>query len=1762
MPFIGVLAAVVVWGEPECAGDALSCLYRVPFSLGAADGKGWYDTPKECELATWDRVEACLARCPNHLAVSLDGNAVTLCLQPDAFEPFDPARTMSLTHNVNGRDATLKAPSGSGCYASDYSGGSYDGAIVVVEAGACAYDQQARLIQAAGGIAGVVVNTFTHDDASPVTLLPQMTGNGSGLTVPMAMLAPMDGTELMKRVRGASSLAGRWVFTCDVAAATEPLPAWRDRCPATYMTQRDLTKACYDEQGEETRLCARCPLHGTVDGTNTSVCVHGNRLLPRQARNVLHGTGALPLRLPAGGVVVVEPGALPDGGCSASDYAAFAGKVVVAPRPTTCVSYAAVAAAEAAGAAGFIVVGTLQGNEVFQVPGPSALVTIPVHAMSAADGAMLLVSAKQDGEARGGGYSVSGMTFAEGEMPPYTDAPQPPPEAKILDAPERSVRAQFLIYFLIPVMVLLLLAVLWKVWRNVSAARRLVSEQEKVKGIPLSAVSIGLSLTLTVVVLIIGIVLTTEAGERASNSAMADSQGAADQAYAVAIDNVEQLGMQLRNTLYTRITTALVHTTADGGIMADTVVAAYSDQDEKTFASFDALFSRFSDIAGALYTTKRTAQSPRWLLHYAHHNGYRLANTPGATVYKTDEAGNAVEYQYVPENRTTVQVGGLPRATVEGDFAMQARLYGVDTAHVVDFRPDRYRKWVVRPAVPDQISGLGQASMVLYTPSMNRDFQRMGVVAAQLPLKYMQNMFHDVRIDAEISSATMALLDAHSFKVLVANDVGTRCLAMHPRYDNRYLDEFYTLGNAPSGGLNLLGKLLQGPWILETSQGVTVRPRDKVARRNGTVFALVVDQTTGRTVDTSGQAWRVDFSTGSIGTDPSTQLKVMEFNGQSVLHIQRELTTDIPHVAATEQRNADGSWNSTHPAFQHGVRQLADGKDCVLYKWTAPNGAEEQDCYVRREGFGVGRRQSQRTTLSFRFRTAQTATSAAPAPQLFSDSVSGGSSCRVYANGRLSLSLGSSVCDVPPVADGLPANEWTTLSAAWDHDRQYCAVYINGALHAKAGLTMPGAEDHMQYSHAVGAHFVGSMSAVVAHDYAISAAEATALHDLLVAGDASLGFQVPSEDREWYVDVHPFNKTETMLVGMDWLVTVMLPRGDVMREIQRDSEVLLENLKARHAAARRQLDSDISETVLVAIVLCLLCCIVFTMYNERITRPFEKIARVTLDVSVMKINLDDVPEPNSWIAEVYALQKALVIMTTNLGEYRTFVEQSALVSDSEVEDEESVHWSDSDGSSNMSRSAKSATGSVSKSKSGISRSHSASQFSQQGSDLGVAPLAKLMLSLTKKRFSMTMLNLRGFHQLVNSMGDPNALLNFTADVMEDVQQVCRDLKGVLETFSGDRYTLSFGASKQDSNHPLTAPTAANLLRKTLAKRDVNIAAAVVTGTGLLGNAGNNDMRKYSFFTPVVGFADALLTFAGCLDLSVLCSADVKKKTGIDFVTRMVSQVTYEKTDKGNVVVYEIVDKNEGGEGDEWMYELEKAEANNPTNAWNKYAGAVFKGDWQAALEAEPAAEAYDSTSIAFKTLHQAVESERYIVVNLDVPYPSASTWDAYAKDQTHSHSCISTPASSFLLATPASMLLASPAGSVLVDAPKDDLYTMFSHQSQCPLFDPTPPRQIADVANNEVTKKIGGGDDEFYTKGSMQMLPAPATSQGATSSVPGLGLSGNDRPIAASSSSPPVPPAVTNENATSGDVAGNDLVTEDLVTSPLASDAGCSSQDV
>eukprot|EP00754_Rhynchopus_humris_P026075 Rhum_TRINITY_DN14989_c1_g1::Rhum_TRINITY_DN14989_c1_g1_i1::g.130785::m.130785 len=400
--------------------------------------------------------------------------------------------------------------------------------------------------------------------------------------------------------------------------------------------------------------------------------------------------------------------------------------------------------------------------------------------------------------------------------------------------------------------------------------------------------------------------------------------------------------------------------------------------------------------------------------------------------------------------------------------------------------------------------------------------------------------------------------------------------------------------------------------------------------------------------------------------------------------------------------------------------------------------------------------------------------------------------------------------------------------------------------------------------------------------------------------------------------------------GLRLLMGVMLPYDDVMG-------------KANDASLM---------ALLLAVAISVVCALLTMGAITVLLRPLRQLQGDMIDVAEMRLDGHNEAKPPCTLLEMREMQAAFLQMVVNLVEYRQYLPQSVLCDGSDAEEEGTTL---SCGRSRTSR-TESFVGRVSRatksSKGTLDACTSKGGLRANGRDAAFAH------GLKSKPVTLLVVNVKKFVQLTKQL-DTHEVLAVHERYVEAIFNITKGLRGVVDEFVGDHVGVSFNTVIVTAAHKFKAVECAMQLRTVfddtpipeLAKRGsadrLQVNMAVSTGKALVGNMGCSNMKKYTVIANAAVLVRVLERWGARWGVGCITDGVIGYDVSVSYVTRKVAKM---RVGERAQMLYELMDARAAGGNEEWMYQIERSDAENPCAAFNKAVDCVYDAQYREAVE--------------------------------------------------------------------------------------------------------------------------------------------------------------------------------------------------------------------
>ena len=410
----------------------------------------------------------------------------------------------------------------------------------------------------------------------------------------------------------------------------------------------------------------------------------------------------------------------------------------------------------------------------------------------------------------------------------------------------------------------------------------------------------------------------------------------------------------------------------------------------------------------------------------------------------------------------------------------------------------------------------------------------------------------------------------------------------------------------------------------------------------------------GKAKDTGSHGWDVEMRDGACGNcvahDAQVGKDVLEFDGSTTLHLYRNFTKNTEIVK--RHTTSTSPYMNSMRAYQE-VHTFPDGSECIAHTTRTSLTTSTTRCLLRDDIFVGGY-----FAINMRINPSVVYDETSPGastPRLLSDTPMGDANVRLFANGQLYLGIFTYGCRTKAIEGGLPINSWTTLTAVLKRGsdtKTYCRVYLNGTQYSegRSARSSSDARNHAEPIR-VGQHFRGRIDALQLFWMHLSNKEIRALHT-----ERKLVREVYSKVR--YVETQNLNlngqeRRGNLRAGVSWLVAAMIPRQDIMGIVDKNNAEAKQNLDTQEANTNKEVKQKANATIMIIVAMAMSSVVIFLVFNDLITKPFEQTALLMAEAAVM--NIDTMPKTKSFVRELQTMNQAMVLLLSNLQMYKKFL---------------------------------------------------------------------------------------------------------------------------------------------------------------------------------------------------------------------------------------------------------------------------------------------------------------------------------------------------------------------------------------------------------------------------------------------------------------------------------------------------------------------------
>ena len=418
-------------------------------------------------------------------------------------------------------------------------------------------------------------------------------------------------------------------------------------------------------------------------------------------------------------------------------------------------------------------------------------------------------------------------------------------------------------------------------------------------------------------------------------------------------------------------------------------------------------------------------------------------------------------------------------------------------------------------------------------------------------------------------------------------------------------------------------------------------------------------------------------------------------------------------------------------------------------------------------------------------------------------------------------------------------------------------------------------------------------------------------------------------NESFFLQVVPYEER-----GIDWWVVVTVDRKYVLGQVDEQIAVTKTSIDKASKEIDDQLKMDrIVLVILICVTACFLLVLSFLLILK-VTGPILKLRAEMASVAIMKLEEVEEHKGLSILNEVAGMQLSFFTMVTNLKEYRNYMPQSVLCVSDNTDD------GDGDESGTLYGSVKSEEDTP---KSCVSR-HSRHSHSSSSFRANEKALAVFVVDIRNKKVSSAVVNVVGF------LAGKSDHMKHHEQFIQNAIQLCHTHRGVPEGFSGDRVTFLFNAMKTCTSHGCAAVRTCKEIsayQKTAAS--LNLSMAVSSGKSLCGNMGCEGMMKYTTIGHIVPLMHVMERLNRVFSTELLVCAIAHNDVGNYYYARLEEQIKFPKFSTETKLAIYSVGELKKVEEEEWMYQVEAGEQQDPNYTHNAAMKLYFTADYEEAL---------------------------------------------------------------------------------------------------------------------------------------------------------------------------------------------------------------------
>eukprot|EP00755_Sulcionema_specki_P013016 Sspe_Gene.52865::Locus_29271_Transcript_1_1_Confidence_1.000_Length_2783::g.52865::m.52865 len=411
---------------------------------------------------------------------------------------------------------------------------------------------------------------------------------------------------------------------------------------------------------------------------------------------------------------------------------------------------------------------------------------------------------------------------------------------------------------------------------------------------------------------------------------------------------------------------------------------------------------------------------------------------------------------------------------------------------------------------------------------------------------------------------------------------------------------------------------------------------------------------------------------------------------------------------------------------------------------------------------------------------------------------------------------------------------------------------------------------------------------------------------------------------------------------LEWYTVTLIPRASILHTIDEATQKIRKSVDEATKESQRKKDEAFIVMIIVVVVISAVLLVLSVVLTRLIIAPLLVLEKDMEAVALMRlesVNLNSI----SYLGEVGRMQVSFRQMVSNLAEFRNYMHQSALVGTEDDSGEEVLH------SPTLSSESSRGPGMDSRNSSGSTTRMTNS------SHKNVKVVGMINDGLKRRQVTFLVFNVCDWHQTIGGMGDVD-VLRLHSDIISSVVHSISSSKGVADVFSGDHLLGNFNQAKPCGIHRVAACSAALAITGWVdgyqPTQPLKISMSITSGDTRTGNMGCTGMKRHTALSPALSWCYALERVSRKYGTPCMVDHYVKLEAENEFNTRIIDVAEYPKRSRKPIRMHELRSRKTV-QDQEWLYQIEEANAMNPYKLWNQCMEAIIANppNWKDAADA-------------------------------------------------------------------------------------------------------------------------------------------------------------------------------------------------------------------